>query len=371
MENIKGFISVFMTAISSFTLYSKEHISIDELVKKALMILNQIFNTADKLEIMIVDEDLIINKIPIRGAGIQGNKLVRRLKEKGISNINFLKGITFSELKKLVADISSSEKGINSYPHIESGIVDVRFGESETNLDLNIKDLQSFTFEQVEKVKREYKNISFLKELHIEGFDRIVANFAMMLKKEVNLLKLLNPIKLYNDRIYHHATNVAILSMFQAQTLGIKDELIHDIGIAALLHDVGKLIIPADIQKKYNLHNKKDWEETELHTVYGAKYLARIDRLTRLAPVVAYEHHFRYDGRGYSKTDKERVKQHICSQIVAIADNFDIMTNSVSHGEPLEIEEVLSLMRATEEGVFNPFLIDNFLRSMYIALSTC
>ncbi len=370
MENLKRFISVFMTAISNCSLYSKEHPTVDELVKESLSILNEFFNLSDKFEIMIVDEDLVINKIPFREAGSQGNKLVRRLKKKGISHISFLKGITFLELKRLIVDISSSEKGIKSYPHIETGIVDVNLGKVLTTSDFDVKNVQSFTFDQVEKISKEFKNFSFLKELKIDRFEKIVTNFTMVLKKEVNLLKVLNPVKSFDKSIYTHATNVAVLSMFQAQTLGIEGTLLHDIGMAALLHDVGKLLIPLEIQKKFDLHKKRDWEETDLHTVYAAKYLLKIDHLTRLAPIVAYEHHFRYDGRGYSKISTDNRKQHICSQIVAIADYFDIIRNSVSHGRPLEIEEALSLMRATDEGIFNPFLMENFLRSMHIALIT-
>lgn len=106
----------------------------------------------------------------------------------------------------------------------------------------------------------------------------------------------------------------------------------------------------------------------ELHPLYGAQYLAKINGLTRLAPIAAFEHHLRYDGRGYPKL-KSNIKQHICSQMIAISDAFDILRITTPHQTALDLKEVLVTMKTKDEGLFNPFLIDNFIRSIHLALS--
>ena len=112
------------------------------------------------------------------------------------------------------------------------------------------KTLSKFTPEQIEKVKKEYNSISPFKKLHIAGFEEIVVQFVMSLKKEMNILKLLRPVDSYTGNDYIHATNVAALTMFQARTIGMKEDFLHDIGIAALLHDVGTLFVPGELLTK-------------------------------------------------------------------------------------------------------------------------
>ena len=131
MENLTGFISIFMSAVSNCLLYSKNHASVDELIEKTFSILNEIFKKSGTFEMMIIENDLVINKNPVREIGLQGQNLIKRLRRKGISHINFLKGLTLAELRNLVADISTTEKGLKSSPHIKVGIVDVHIGGFE------------------------------------------------------------------------------------------------------------------------------------------------------------------------------------------------------------------------------------------------
>lgn len=378
MENVKGFIFIFMSAVSNCSLYSKNHASVDGLIEKIFSILNEIFKKSDTFEMMIIENELVINKNPVREIGLQGQNLLKRLRRKGISHINFLKGLTLAEMKNLVADISTTEKGLKASPHIKVGIVDVHIGgfeglHSGGLLNDRVPDIQksisSFTTEQIEKVKDEYSRISPFKQLHLAGFEEIVGQFVLMLKKEVNVLKLLRPVQSHTGHDDTHATNVAVLTMFQAQSIGIREEFHGDIGLAALLHDVGKLLIPREILEKEASLEGKERIIMELHPLYGAQYLAKIDGLTPLAPIVAFEHHLRYDGRGYPKMKSKNVKQLICSQMIAISDAFDTLRITTPHQRALDLKEVLVTMKTKDEGLFNPFLIDNFIRSTHLALS--
>jgi HD-GYP domain-containing protein (c-di-GMP phosphodiesterase class II) len=331
MENIARFISIFMSSVSNCLLYSKNHASVDELIGKTFSILNEIFKKSGTFEMMIIENDLVINKNPVREIGLQGQNLIKRLRRKGISHINFLKGLTLAELRNLVADISTTEKGLKSSPHIKVGSVDVHIGGFESlNSDEFFKDrvpdiqksISEFTTEQIEKAKDEYSRISPFKKLHLAGFGEVVGQFVLMLKKEVNVLKLLRPVQSYTKHDDTHAINVSVLTIFQAQSIGIEEEFHGDIGLAALLHDVGKLFIPQEVLEKEASLEGKERAIMELHPLYGAQYLAKIDGLTHLAPIVAFEHHLRYDGRGYPKLKLKNIKQHICSQMTAISDAF-------------------------------------------------
>jgi HD-GYP domain-containing protein (c-di-GMP phosphodiesterase class II) len=378
MKNITEFISIFMSAVSHCLLYSKDHTAVHELVTKTFSTLNNIFDELGTFEIMIIENDLVVNKNPVREIGLQGQNLIRRLKRKGISHIHFLKGLTLAELKNLIADLSTTEKGLKSSSHIMVGIVDVNIGSPKSLQSVGFlkdsfsdihKSLSAFSTEQIEKAKDEYSRISPFKQLHLAGFEEIVGQFILMLKKEFNILKLLRPAQPYARHDDTHATNVSILTIFQAQSIGIKEEFHGDIGLAALLHDVGKLFVPREIIEKETTLEGKERAVLELHPLYGAQYLAKIKGLTRLAPVVAFEHHLRYDGCGYPRLKSKNIRQHICSQMTAISDAFDNLRITTSRQRALELKELLIKMKTGDEGLFNPFLIDNFIRSIHLALS--
>lgn len=368
MKTVKQFISTLAIAISNCSLYSKEHASIEELSARVLSIFNEL--SEKQLEIMIIENDLIVNKAPFKEAGISGANFVKRLKRKGISRVDFLKGMTLSEIKQFIIDISEANEALKTYSHIKAGVVDVRLsGIKMDEIDFDIGKLGFSLTEQVEKVKDIYHNVSPFKRLRTEGLEEIVINFILTFRREANILSLLSPVKSYDEYTYTHATNVAVLSMFQAEFLGIRDELLHDIGIAALLHDVGKLFISKEVLHKKGTLNEKEFEEITHHTSYGAAYLAKIDGITRLAPVVALEHHKKYNGTGYPKFNVNDKRQHICSQIVALSDFFDAMRSWRPYRRAWEVNEVLALMKTNAGKDFNPFLVENFTRILLMAQS--
>jgi HD-GYP domain-containing protein (c-di-GMP phosphodiesterase class II) len=358
-----------MSAVSNCSLYSKEHASVDDLTKEAFSQLEELLNESESLEIMIIESDLVINKTPLRDIGLQGTNLIKRLKRKGLSRVDILKGITQLELKRLVAEMAVNDEGLGTYPHIKGGVIDIRIGGVKLDADFDMEGLAAFSAGQVNMVREVHESISPFKKLNIAGLEEIVVNFIVTFKKEVNILKLISPVKSYSEYTYTHATNVAVLTMFQAETLGIRDVLLRDIGIAALLHDVGKLFISKDILDKKGALDQEEWQEIRLHPLYGARYLANVEGLTRLCPVVALEHHLRYDGKGYPKLSLNGKRQHICSQIVAISDYFDALRSRRPYRRALEMKEIISIMRKEAAGAFNISLLERFIGAMQRASS--
>jgi putative nucleotidyltransferase with HDIG domain len=187
-------------------------------------------------------------------------------------------------------------------------------------------------------------------------------------KRQASLLQLISPVKSYSEYTYTHAINVSVLALFQAESLGVKGQLLHDIGIAALLHDVGKIFVSKEVLEKQGSLEEREWEEMRRHTVYGARYLSKIDALPHIAPIVALEHHMRYDGEGYPRMKTRENHQHLCSQMVALSDFFDALRSKRPYKKDWQIKEIISLMKANEGKEFNAFLVDNFARIMSLAL---
>jgi putative two-component system response regulator len=115
--------------------------------------------------------------------------------------------------------------------------------------------------------------------------------------------------------------------------------------------------------------DEREFAEMMLHPAYGANYLAKIDGITRIAPIVAYEHHWKYDGTGYPRSGKNGRKQHICSQIIALADFFDALRCHRPYRRSWEIQEIIFLMKKNAGQDFNPLLVNDFVRALSFVLS--
>lgn len=365
----KKFISTLMIAISNCSLYSSEHKSFGNLTNKILSMLDNI--PGERFEIMIVDNGLVINKTPLRDAGLHGSNLIKCLKRKGITRLDFLKGRTLSEISQLIIDLSETARSLKSYPHIKTGTVDVNMSD-QTRHSNNLpgsesnKDSPSYiSSEEIEKLKDIIHNTSSSRKLNVAGLEEIVINFISNFKRESNILNILIPLKSYSEYTYAHAINVSLLTVFQAQTLGIRDELLHEVGIAALLHDVGKIYISKEILDKKGNLDENEFDEIKKHPIHGVRYLAKADGLTRLASVVAFEHHMKYDGSGYPQYYSNWKRQHLFSQIVAIADFFDAMRTRRPYRASVSTKGILAMIKKGSGKDFNPFLVDNFIKAMH------
>jgi len=351
------------TAMSNCALYSTEHPLVHVMAEKAVQLLHEIIGDDPELSLMAIQNELIFNKEPLRERATHIDSFVRRLRRKGIEKVMFSKGLTVGEMTKFIEDLTGPDVGSPRYSHISTGFVEVRFSEGGLS-GIPEDELIQLKNDQLEKVKDIYGGVSRFRQLDSAGLEDIVINFISVLKKESGILNVMSPVKTYSDFTYTHAANVTILSIFQAESLGITGRYLHDIGMAALLHDVGKLFVSSDILEKPGKLDSKEWEEMQNHTLYAARYLVCMENIPQIAIPVALEHHMGYDGSGYPNTRHVPGKQHLCTQIVAIADVYDAIRSSRPYKQGMGMEKALSILKQSAGTKFNSFLVDNFIKNI-------
>ena len=137
-----------------------------------------------------------------------------------------------------------------------------------------------------------------------------------------NLLKITS----FDYYTYTHSVNVCTFSIALAQQLGQRDEqFLHELGVGALLHDLGKSRISERIINKRTALNPYEFEIMKKHPKWGVEILKDNDELPAASLYPVLQHHERGDGSGYP--DGISLSQmHVYSRIVAICDTFDAMT---------------------------------------------
>lgn len=353
----RGLIWNLVVGISQARFYSAAHESVVIAADRVLTRLGEF--PEGQCTIMVVKGDLVFNNALFRDAGVHGEKLVRLLAAKGITRVDCLPGVSAREIRDFFVDIASTKNPPGRYGHIRLGRVEL--GAAAPGADAEVADA-AFHAEQLARVQAIYGEVSPFRELPIVGLEEIVGTFLLTFRRGANLLRLLSPVKSHSEHTYTHAINVSVLAVALAEDLGLRDESVQQIGVAALLHDVGKLLIPTEILHKPGALSSAEFGKIMQHPLYGAAYLARVEGLTHLAVLVALEHHLKYDTSGYPALRGGGRRQHAASQIVAIADFYDALRSHRPYRRSLRTDEVLGIMQKESGSGFNPGLLRRFTR---------
>ncbi|MFI5372645.1 MAG: HD-GYP domain-containing protein [Candidatus Eisenbacteria bacterium] len=138
----------------------------------------------------------------------------------------------------------------------------------------------------------------------------------------------LTALKDHDEYTYAHCVNVSILSIGMGQTLGLPRQVLADLGVSALLHDIGKIAVPGDVLRKPAALSAEEWVIMRRHPLEGVKMVTRMPGVTPLtldSMRVCLEHHMNFDRTGYPEV-KGDWGQSTLARIVAVADCFDAMT---------------------------------------------
>jgi putative nucleotidyltransferase with HDIG domain len=173
---------------------------------------------------------------------------------------------------------------------------------------------------------------------------------------------LLKSLKEYDDYTFDHSINVAVISAAIARRIGYSDDELGRISTAAIMHDIGKLYVPREIIHKAGRLTPAEWQKVKRHPVDGEKIL-RDEGLDVLTRRVAYEHHMRFDMKGYPMP-KAREECIEASNIIRIADTYDALTTRRPYRKQISPFEALKLMEKGRGTEFHPGYFDIFLGVM-------
>jgi HD-GYP domain-containing protein (c-di-GMP phosphodiesterase class II) len=176
----------------------------------------------------------------------------------------------------------------------------------------------------------------------------------------------LTTLKAHDNFAFFHSVNVCILSVGLGKRLGLDRAQLVDLGMAALLHDLGKAVMPAGILGKAGALTPEELVHIHRHPHLGVRELLRFGGLNqRLYPAMVgcFEHHMSCDGtgQGYPKT-AQPYHPHLFGRIIAIADCFDALSAKRvyrKHAQPHD--ETLAYLLSLAGTKFDPVLVRLFV----------
>jgi HD-GYP domain-containing protein (c-di-GMP phosphodiesterase class II) len=156
-----------------------------------------------------------------------------------------------------------------------------------------------------------------------------------------------------------HSARVVEYALLIGEGMDLDKEVLKDLELSAVLHDVGKIGIPDKILSKPGLLTDEEYAYMKRHPELGAEIVEPIRKLKKLVPDILH-HHEKYNGKGYPLGLKgDQIP--LGARIIAIADSFDAMTSDRPYRPRMEIQVALQEIRNNRGTQFDPQLANIFI----------
>ncbi|MGE5561304.1 MAG: HD-GYP domain-containing protein [Chloroflexota bacterium] len=224
-----------------------------------------------------------------------------------------------------------------------SGVVvdDVVSDRTRLNATAAVRDVLDAV--RVRTQKELSRSVVFADEEIRSAMNRIIDD----LLRNPNVVISLTDIRTNDDYTFGHSVNVAILCVMMGMAMNYNEARLHDLGLGAIMHDIGKVRLPEAILKKQGPLTPAELEEMQKHPTYGFNILRSQPNLSILTAHVAYQHHERLNGEGYPRRLRAG-EIHEFARIAAVADVYDaLVTDRVTRrgftpGEALQMLQGIS-----------------------------
>lgn len=196
-------------------------------------------------------------------------------------------------------------------------------------------------------------------------FRQIFGSIINDLSRRKNVMVNLVSLHTTEGYLFHHSVNVAILAGILGLSKGYNRQQLEDLGVGALLFDIGMIQIPNEVRDKKGPLTDKEMKLVQSHTEKGFDILRNRFDISLLSAHCALQHHERFDGLGYPRGLKGR-EIHEYAQIVAVADVFDALTSVRPHRNRYKPNEAIEFLFGSGNSRFDLELVQLFCQHISI-----
>lgn len=198
-----------------------------------------------------------------------------------------------------------------------------------------------------------------------ESFSDVVESILNSVRSEKDAVTMLSNVMNYDSYVYQHSLSVTVYAIALGKKAGLTIKQLKELGLGAMLHDVGKMAIPLEVLNKKKKLSDEEFDLIKEHAEQGFEMLRKSKTLPLLAAHCAFQHHERLDGSGYPRQIKEN-DIHLYGKILAIADVFDAVTSHRVYRSAMLPHEGLAMIQAGAGKLFDRKLVELFQKTVAI-----
>jgi len=373
MNDPSTFLHALGQALAVMGLYAEGHPSRERAVDAAFSGLDGLSESNGKPSFTFLDGEVVYGRDPLRdfkdwdwgnrlaGSGIQRIEVERRMSRDEFEGF----------LQELHARVNFTATATGDNRQMRS--LGIRFGSvgiqgmslsAEAAPDAPpLETLGQSLGEEVETLRWMQGEVQSDRGIPLVEAEAIVRSLSVAMHADRHTVLPLLQLKEFDQYTTTHSLNVAVLSMALAESIKCRSSEVRAIGIAGLLHDIGKIRIPIDVLTKPGPLSSEERALVQRHPADGAQMIMQSNEDLDLAAVVAYEHHMMLDGCGYPVAHYRRPST-LASRLVHICDVFDALRTRRPYREAWESDRVFTYLIGRAGTDFDPVLVTPFVEMM-------
>ncbi len=359
------FLGSFGRALATMALYGEEHPAFEHAMENASRALEVLLADVPHAVFTFLGDTVLLGDVPV--ADLRAWEWSERLSAIGIQRVQFDAPFTRADLSAFLSDLlarlAGQEPRSAAAPttghRVRYGAVGVR-GDAAPQEPITTATLALSLEDEFQATRWIDEEVRSNHRIPLLEAETIVRSLSVAMHGDQRVMLPLVDLKQYDQYSTTHSLNVSLLAMGLAERLGIASSEVHDIGVAALLHDIGKTLVPLEILNKADRHTAAEREAMRRHPADGARLILRADEDLDLAAVVAYEHHIPQNGGGYPALRFGRVP-HPASRLVHVCDVFDALRTNRPYRSAWPLDRAIASLRERTGTELDPQFVDPFV----------
>ena len=312
------------------------------------------------LTLLRLDDEIVVDGRPLRSGALYLQPFARALARSEVARLTLSRALDLEECRALVEALATGQRP-ESTPHIVVGQIEiVSPGSPPPSPSESAGEGRGLSEHHVELARELFARIRHEGVTTLDPVEELVWGLADAVARSTQAVLPTVPLKSHDEYTFVHSVNVSLLVLAQARGFGFEGPLLHAIGVAALLHDVGKLRVPLDVLNKAGKLSGDEWTTMASHAELGAWELSALANSAPLSILVAFEHHLRYDGEPNYPAVRVRRAPTLASQLTAIADVYDAICTVRPYRRALTQGAALDVLRSRAGTFHDLYLVGQF-----------
>jgi len=365
---IAGIVRLLGASLKNRGLYPPSHPLVNIPIEKCISELAPLFADRTELVLTVVDETLVLEGVPIFHLTSSLELFLARLGSIGVPALIFERGLTADDLERFMFFLhETKEQGLETEAIKERlsavGVKHILVTENEEQNDFaTARKIYDNAINVVVQALSDVRNGQIPDGASCESAVREING---MLLRNRDAMLALTLIKNFDEYTYNHSVNVSVLSLAVTENLGLPEQNRINVGVAGLLHDIGKTQLALDLIRKPGTLTVNEYEEIKKHPEEGYAILEKMTNIQPETRELVREHHMRFDRAGYPTPDPD-VQMHPYSQVIAVADCYDALTTTRTYQKARSPQNAIEIMRKLSGKSLDPDLVTLLERSLGI-----
>ena len=360
---VEALLKDLQSAVTSRALYPAEHPRTRAGIERIEREVQELTAERGEISVFGLGDKVVHDGLALPGSESLARSLFAVLKACGYDRLTIRRGVSREEIDEFVANLADASRrpeavaqgALKPSTNIRlSSFQQARPGSGSAPLTE-----EDFFREETQILGEVWSGVLESRRIDMTSVEEVVIALSKTIEENIGAMIPMASLKSHDEYTATHIINVALLAMALSEAVSLPEEVVHDIGIAALLHDVGKLQVPLEILNKPDRLTEEEFAFIKKHPEDGARALFSTPGVPEMAVIVSYEHHLWYDGSGYPQV-RPGWKTNLASAITQIADIYDALRTDRPYRRGLERDTIVRMMTDEAGKHFAPDLLGVF-----------